>query len=289
MARKLPRRIKMDFLNSDSDLDAMFFRHEKVFPTRPQFHFTEHLALEMFWVIMRQLQGADDLRTLPKNQEAAMNRPKHIIFVISLVFAMAAAAGAQMAMRQTPLPRGIFRPVVGEGAVYETTNLSGPKNTIEFDVVGKDSVDGKDAYWLEFTIAGTQMGDVLSKILMVVDAGVTYNARTIVQMGNNPPMEMPAAMASKAQTPVEIKDKADDLGIESVTVPAGTFSCEHYKMKDGTGEAWVSDKVTPFGLVKSQGKDSSMVLLKTVTGVTDKITGTPVPFNPMMFMGRGGR
>ena len=62
-----------------------------------------------------------------------------------------------------------------------------------------------------------------SKIEMVVDAGVTYTARTIMQMGNNPPMEMPAAMSSKAQTPVEIKDKADDLGSESVTTPAGTF------------------------------------------------------------------
>lgn len=218
-----------------------------------------------------------------------MNHAKHIVFVISLVFAIAVVAGAQMAMRQTPLPRGIFHPVVGQGAVYEMTNMAGPKNTIEFDVVGKDSVNGKDAYWLEFTIAGTQMGDMLSKIEMVVDGGVTYTARTIMQMGNNPPMEMPAAMASKAQTPVEIKDKADDLGSESVTVPAGTFSCEHYRMKDGTGEAWVSAKVSPFGLVKSQDKDSSMVLLKTVSGVTDKITGTPVPFNPMMFMGRGGR
>jgi hypothetical protein len=217
-----------------------------------------------------------------------MNRWKHILIVISFVFAVAAVAGAQMGMRQTSLPRGIFRPVVGQGAVYATTNASGPKNNMEFDVVGKDSVNGKDAYWLEFTITGTEMGDVLSKIEMVVDSGVTYTARTIVQMGNNPPMEMPAAMASKAQTPVEIKDKADDLGGESVTVPAGTFSCEHYRMKDGTGEAWISEKVTPFGLVKSQDKDSSTVLVKTVSGATDKITGTPVPFNPMMFMGRGG-
>ncbi len=219
-----------------------------------------------------------------------MNHAKHIIFVISLLLAMAAVAGAQMGMRQTQLPRGVFHPVVGQGAVYETTKTSGPKNTIEFDVVGKDSVDGKDAYWLEFTIPGTEMGDVLSKIEMVVDAGVTYTARTIMQMGNNPPMEMPAAMSSKTRTPVEIKDKADDLGSESITTPAGTYSCEHYRAKDGSGDAWVSDKVTPFGLVKSVDKDgSTFVLVKTVTGATDKITGTPVPFNPMMFMGRGGR
>jgi hypothetical protein len=237
---------------------------------------------------MRELQGADELRTLPKNQEAPMNRSKHIISVITLVFAITALASAQMGMRQTQLPRGVFRPVVGQGAVYETTKASDPKSTIEFDVVGKDSVDGKDAYWLEFTISGTQMGDILSKIEVVVDAGVTYTARTIMQMANNPPMEMPAAMSSKTRTPVEIKDKADDLGSESVTTPAGTYSCEHYRAKDGSGDAWVSDKVTPFGLVKSVDKDgSTFTLVKTVTGATDKITGTPVPFNPMLLMGRG--
>ncbi len=125
-----------------------------------------------------------------------------------------------MGMRQTQLPRGVFHPVVGQGAVYATTGTSSPKNNMEFDVVGKDSVNGKDAYWLEFTMTGTEMGDVLAKVEMVVDAGVTYTARTIMQMGNNPPMEMPAAMSSKARTPTEIKDKADDLGSESITTPA---------------------------------------------------------------------
>jgi len=48
--------------------------------------------------------------------------------------------------------------------------------------------------------------------------------------------------------------------------------------------------VTPFGLVKSVDKDgSTLTLLKTTSGVTDKITAAPVPFNPMIFMGRGGR
>jgi hypothetical protein len=48
----------------------------------------------------------------------------------------------------------------------------------------------------------------------------------------------------------------------------------------------VSEKVSPFGVVKSQGKDTTMVLTKVVTDATDKITGTPQPFNPMMMMGR---
>jgi len=219
-----------------------------------------------------------------------MKSLKHTLATASLVFVMAAAAGAQMGMRQTQLPRGVFRPVVGQGALYEKADSGSPKRNVEFNVVGKDSVNGKDAYWLEFNIPDTPMGEVVSKIQVVVDNGVTYTARTIVQMAGNPPMEMPAAMSSKAQTPVEIKDKADDLGSESVTTPAGTFSCEHYRAKDGSGDSWVSEKVTPFGLVKSVDKDgSTLTLLKTTSGVTDKISAAPVPFNPMMFMGRGGR
>lgn len=218
-----------------------------------------------------------------------MIRSKHMVAVVFLVFATAAAASAQMGLRQTPIPRGVFHPVVGEGAVYSDQDSSGTVRNIEFDIVGKDSVDGKDAYWLEWTISGTQMGDVIMKTQMVLDGDNTLGGPTIVQMGNNPPMEMPAAMMGRGNAqpqPTDIRTKADDLGTESITTPAGTFSCEHFKMKDGSGDAWLSEKVSPFGLVKSQGKDSTLVLIKVVTGVTDKITGTPQPFNPAAMMGR---
>ena len=216
-----------------------------------------------------------------------MSYRKQFAVVAVLFLTTSVGAFAQMGMRQTQLPRGIFHPVVGNGAVYEMTDTSMPKRTVEFDIVGKDTVNGKDAYWVEFNFPDTGMGDMIAKTQAVLDGGVTYTARTIMQMGNRPPMELPASMNAKPQPqPIDIKDKADDLGSESVTTPAGTFVCEHFRMKDGTGDAWVSDKVSPFGLVKSQSKDSTMILVKTVTGATDKITGTPVPFNPMMMMQR---
>jgi len=78
---------------------------------------------------------------------------------------------------------------------------------------------------------------------------------------------------------VDIRDKADDVGNESVTTPAGTFTAHHYRMKDGSGDFWLSEKVSPYGLIKGQGKDFTMVLTKVVTDAKDKITGTPVPFS----------
>jgi hypothetical protein len=219
-----------------------------------------------------------------------MNRSRHIAVVVCFVFVMASAASAQMGMRQTPMPRGLFNPVVGSGAQYEIQSGSAPKTTVEFAVVGKDSVNGKDAYWLEWTVTGTQMGDIIMKVQMVPDGSNTSSVKTIMQMGNNPPMEMPAGMMGRGNTntsqPADIRGQAEDVGSESITTRAGTFTCEHYRAKDGSGDTWVSEKVSPFGVVKSQGKDTTMVLTKVVTDATDKITGTPQPFNPMMMMGR---
>jgi len=36
--------------------------------------------------------------------------------------------------------------------------------------------------------------------------------------------------------------------------------------------------------VKFQGKDTTMVLTKVITDAKDKITGAPVPFDPMKMM-----
>ena len=193
-------------------------------------------------------------------------------------------------MGRIPQPRGIFNPIVGSGAQYEVQSGDKEKRMIEIDVVGKESVNGKEGYWLETTMSGTPMGDVVVKMLTVANGSSGMIQKMIMQMPGHPPMEMPEQMGRMAQQDQEfdIRAKADNVGSESVTTPAGTFTADHYHLKDGTGDFWVSDKVSPYGVVKGQGKDFNMVLTKTLTDVKDKITGTPVPFNPQMLMqGRG--
>jgi hypothetical protein len=85
-------------------------------------------------------------------------------------------------------------------------------------------------------------------------------------------------------TAADFRDKAELVGTESVTVPAGTYSCEHYRMKDGSGDAWISDKVSPWSLVKMQDQRRVTVLAKTTTDAKDRITGTPTKFDPMQMM-----
>jgi hypothetical protein len=204
------------------------------------------------------------------------------IFMVAAM--LPAFAGAQMGMHAGPAMRGIFNPVVGSGGEYEMTTDKG-KTVMEISVVGKESVDGKDGYWFEMTVANASMGEMTSKTLTVLDGQDTVVSRMIMQMGNRPPMEMPTQMfkANAQKQPADIRDRAEDVGSETVTTPAGTFATEHYKMKDGSGDAWVAPKAGPYGLVKFQGKDSTMVLTKVTTDAKDKITGTPQPFNPMMF------
>ena len=91
-------------------------------------------------------------------------------------------------------------------------------------------------------------------------------------------------------TPTDVRAVAEKVGNESVTTPAGTFNCEHYRAKDGSWEAWLSTQVTPWGLVKSTTKDTTMVLTRVITDAKDHITGTPQKFDPaemMRGMGRG--
>jgi len=72
------------------------------------------------------------------------------------------------------------------------------------------------------------------------------------------------------------------VGSESITVPAGTFSCQHWKKDQGVGDAWVSDKVSPMSLVKSVSENDTMVLVKVLSGATDHITGPVTKFDPQM-------
>jgi hypothetical protein len=220
-----------------------------------------------------------------------MNNLKIIFSGCMLVLALAGTTGAQMGgmMGRGAQPRGLFNPIVGSGAQYEIqSNGKDNKMVMEIDVVGKESVDGRDGYWFESTVSNPQMGEMVMKMLTVPDGANTSVTKMVMQMAGRPPMEMPMQMTRMGQQnrqPVDIRSEAEDLGTESVTTPAGTFTAHHYRMKDGSGDSWISEQVSPYGLIKHEGKDSTMVLTKVVSDAKDKITGTPVPFNPMMMGG----
>jgi hypothetical protein len=167
-----------------------------------------------------------------------------------------------------------FHPVVGKGAEYLTTRKNEPNKprTIELGLLSKESVDGVDGYWVQFATSDNKGESIVGKSLMTYPDFQIH--RTIFQMAGRPAMEMtlpPGAMnQGKAQSNLA---EWHSVGTETITVPAGTFSCDHYRNDTKNSDVWVSEKVSPYGMIKEVSPDSTMVLTKIIDPVTDRITG----------------
>lgn len=208
-------------------------------------------------------------------------------FAVAL-FSFASGTHSQTGMG-SPGFSGLWQPTVGAGASYEVQKEGQPKQPFEFATIASEKVQGKEGVWVEFTIAGEQIGVMVIKELVAVDAAKMQmqTFKAVVQLPGHPPMELPDEMI-QSQQPFRFNDvraEGVDLGAQSVTTPAGTFPCQHYRAKDGASEFWVSKQVAPIGLVKSVQKGGqTVVLVKVVANAKDKISGTPQPFDPMMFI-----
>jgi len=190
------------------------------------------------------------------------------------------ASRAQMGMDffKKPAIADIFKPTVGGGAVYETERDQ-KKSTLEMTVIGQEAVNGKDAYWLEFGHADQSGVMTYGKMLVTRDDFQFH--RMIFQRPGQPPMEMPMnPNASQQSHMTDEMEKWHKVGTETITVPAGTFTCDHWAKDDGKGDVWASSKVTPMSLVKEVSPNNSMVLVKVISDAKDHITGTPMKFDP---------
>jgi hypothetical protein len=212
--------------------------------------------------------------------------------VVGTVALLLASGTAAQFGQRSPSFGGVFAPVVGEGAVYEVTSpRENKKNEMEIAITGKEEFEGKMGYWLEMTFSGGQaagMGGM--KTLMAVQGEQTASLRVVMGMrGQAFEMDMNSPMSQgRAKTsPTDVRHTSVRVGKETITVPAGTFECEHWKTNDGSSEVWISEKVHPWGLVKTVGKDSSLVLLRQVTGATTKLPPPYKKFNPMEMMRQG--
>ena len=155
--------------------------------------------------------------------------------------------------------------------------------------LGKEEVDGATGYWMEQRIANPELGgEMVMKSLTVISGAQAGVKRMIMQQPGKPPMEMSGMMMSMMQrgqsrsTPPSGggSGKAalgELVGTESVTVPAGTFSCQHYRSQgnNGTTDMWISTQVSPYGMVKMTSAGSTIVLKKVLTNETSHIKGEP--------------
>ena len=214
------------------------------------------------------------------------------LMMVVFVLSGTPGAGAQMGMGgRTPQIQGVWNPVVGSGAVYQVESKDTHKTEMEIAVVGSETVDNKPGYWLEMSINDPRGGGPMYiKHLIVLDSKQTIVTRMIMQAPGQPPLEMSIEMMSRGgrsvKQPADVRDRAERVGSETITTPAGTFTCEHWRIKDGSADVWYSEKVAPYGLVKMTGRDSTMTLLRVITDAKTHITGTPEKFDPVEMMRR---
>jgi hypothetical protein len=216
-----------------------------------------------------------------------MKRMQIVLLAAAGCLFVAGTAAAQMGMNLFKKPNiaDIFKPVVGAGAVYQQQRSdsqgTSKTNTLEMSIVAKETVDGKDGYWMEIghNEGSGQMG--YGKVLITKDDFQFH--KMVFQRPGQPAMEIPFNPTEQARNHMQEEiEKWHMVGSENITVPAGTFSCQHWKKDQGVGDAWVSDKVSPLSLVKSVSDNDTMVLVKVLSGATDHITGPVTKFDPQM-------
>ena len=206
-----------------------------------------------------------------------MKRSWHVFAIFAaILLAAASSSQAQMGMDMFKRPSitKVFHPVVGRGAVYLDTDKDGKTSrTSEIAVVAKESFEGKEGFWMQIYSADSQGKAFVGKSL--ITPGDFEFHRMIIQPPGQQAMEIPMKMnAARKEKIEEHAAEWHSVGTESVTVPAGTFSCEHWRNDKTHAEIWTSDKVTPFGMVREiSGNGNTQVLSKLLDNATDRITG----------------
>lgn len=204
--------------------------------------------------------------------------------LLLVAFAMAQFSTAQMGMGmgRAPSIAGVFSPEVGSGGAYEVLHKAeNQKTNFEVAVVGKEG----PGYWIEYTMQSPH-GPIYAKSLSAREGDNVMVQQMIVQRPGQPPMDIGSMMKAHAmqseESKADMRANAENLGSETVTTPAGTFSCQHWRSKKDGSEYWLSDKVSPWKLVKMTNKDQTMTLTKVITDAKTHITGTPVSMEEMM-------
>jgi len=214
-----------------------------------------------------------------------MSFSKRAMMVLALALTVAAGAWAQWGARgkgpQAPTP-SLQNPVVGSGAEYQM-NAKGKDVDVAYAIVGKEDVKGSPGIWLESRIQSAELGgEMVTKMLMVASGPEPGMKRMITQTPGRPPMEMGGFLMGmmkphEAQQSGGKPDMGELVGTESVTVPAGTFVCQHYRKQEKSGavDHWIATEVASIGWVKMTTPDTTLVLKKILTNETSHIKGEP--------------
>jgi len=175
---------------------------------------------------------------------------------------------------------------VGDWSEYAITDPVNGDGTLRFAVVNRDESD----FWYEMQVT-TAQGEIIVQML-VPDFPFTPDQvmEVIFKAPGQPAMRMPSQMLGMmkdqmAGNPMfdfaENCAAAEDLGTETVEVPAGSFETFHIRNQGDQGEAWISLDV-PFGMIKAAAEGTI-----TLTAYGDDAVST-ITEEPQSMQGMGG-
>ncbi|MFH1501851.1 MAG: hypothetical protein ABIG03_02260 [Candidatus Eisenbacteria bacterium] len=216
--------------------------------------------------------------------------------VFAVLLSVPAADASGFGLGPNPWSGLDFKPVVGHWAEYQMTPAGEEPMTMRVSIVGQEN----DDYWYETVVTVEKQGQVITKMLVSGDPQDQKNLkRMIMKPAGEPAMEMPVQMMQgmggppQGEMPELPETAAVDLGVESVTVPAGTFKANHWQFttEDFVFDSWISADVSPYGVVRGVSKEFEMVLLSHGDGAKSLITEEPQAMSMPGFSmpGSGGK
>lgn len=206
--------------------------------------------------------------------------------ITTTLLSLSVMAGASVAQDLPDACSQLADVTVGQFAEYRLNSpqMGGPVD-IRIAIVGTEDVDGASFQWHEMKMSMPQ-GEMVLQMLV---PGFPYDpnevAKLVMKGPGQPAMEMSPSMMAMlgeqggnnfARDIAKNCEEAEKVGDESVTVTAGSFDTEHYRITTPeNGEAWISHDV-PFGLVKMNGSEGvSVELIGYGRDAMSSITETP--------------
>ena len=217
---------------------------------------------------------------------------RSVVLLLPVLASGALTAGAQAPPSNAP-PRffGVFATTVGGWSEYAVTETEGnKKSTMRNAVVGKEG----DSFWYEVAITEGGVRNIIKMSLKGDPNNPENIQRLIMKNGDQPAQEMPrefVVMGRKMATNMfqtrsgsavvnQPNLKTEEMGAETVTVPAGTFSVTRNRIVDPTGKVLATydfnKDVLPFGVVRSKTDKVKMELIASGNDAVSLITEQPV-------------
>ena len=209
--------------------------------------------------------------------------------IASAIITLSVAALPVLAQDLPGVCGELANPAVGSWASYTlTVPQMGGSFAMRLAVVNSEESAGSTMFWHEMKL-DTPQGEMIIQVLVPsFPYGSSDVSRMVMKAPGQPAMELPSSMMAMieqqggrnfASEILKGCASAEKIGDESVTVAAGSFETEHYRVtQPEAAEAWLARDV-PFAIVKMNGPEGVSMEL-TGHGTDAQSSISEMPQNP---------